>query len=271
MRITQAKVSGSIGFKDILLKKYGFVNYFDRNKPVIFFGCYNKTDLAYISRHKSLAIIIWRGTDATKLHTKEFIPIRKNKNLKHIVISNFLAKDLDNFGIPYTLLPVSATDVDKFNPVPLGKNIYIYGVNYKPEVYNKKLVCLVQKKINSIFNDIDFVYGHFSLDKSLIKKYPNSIHSKSSMPEIYSKCFMGLRLTKHDGLSNTVLEMGLMGRRCVWNGGTPSGIPWGTIDDIINAVVEEKKLIGVTNLKLHEDVKKYLDIGDNWKDTDFYG
>jgi hypothetical protein len=89
---------------------------------------------------------------------------------------------------------------------------------------------------------------------------------------IYKQCFCGLRLTRHDGLSNTVVELGLMGRRCFWNGGSPNQITWSEnkVDAIVKRLYEERKLVGKVNTEVATATKNWLDIGEEWLDTSFY-
>jgi glycosyltransferase involved in cell wall biosynthesis len=54
------------------------------------------------------------------------------------------------------------------------------------------------------------------------------------MPEIYSDCFIGLRLTQHDGNANTVQEFNAMNIPIIFNG--PGGVKWKNALDIINII-----------------------------------
>ena len=74
----------------------------------------------------------------------------------------------------------------------------------------------------------------------------------------------------HDALSNTVCEMGMMGRRSVWNDSFPGAYRWKNKQDVIDAIIEEHKNIGKTNTKLVEEVTEFLDIGTDWLDTDYW-
>jgi len=92
----------------------------------------------------------------------------------------------------------------------------------------------------------------------------------NSMSGVYDKCFMGIRLTPHDGLPNTVVELGLMGRRCVWNGNLPNAIPWMKDADIIEAVSKEKDRIGQSFPDIRASMLNHISIGDEWLDTGYY-
>ena len=108
--------------------------------------------------------------------------------------------------------------------------------------------------------DVDFIiakdHKHFQADY---------------MPEIYKDCSIGLRFTSHDGQSTTVAEMGLMGRRVIHNGLAPNCIPWRSVDNIVNTIKHEQKRIGIIDRELSQQVREFLDIGEDWLETEFYG
>jgi hypothetical protein len=64
---------------------------------------------------------------------------------------------------------------------------------------------------------------------------------------VYSQCFLNLRLTPHDGCPNTNIEMGLMGRRSIYNGDLPASIPWTSVDDICQNIMLEYSLREFSN------------------------
>ena len=55
------------------------------------------------------------------------------------------------------------------------------------------------------------------------------------MPKIYGECFIGLRLTEHDGNANMVQEMKAMNIPVVHNQ-SDYGLKWKNIEDIINYI-----------------------------------
>ena len=86
---------------------------------------------------------------------------------------------------------------------------------------------------------------------------------------MYRRCFIGMRLTEHDGLAHTVTELGLMGRRCVWNGGSPNAIPYKNVDDVVVAIEAERECLPDPEM-VAEEMRAYLDIGTDWLDTEWY-
>ena len=81
---------------------------------------------------------------------------------------------------------------------------------------------------------------------------------------------MGLRPIEHDGLSNTVSELGLMGRRVIWNGDTPNAINYTSKEEIVELVKQEyENRHSLDYQKLGDEMLDYLDVEDfldidNW-------
>jgi len=257
MRITQANVTAKF-FRDSFMAKFGMTQYVSRKHPVIFFGCYRKNFDA-VFRHRALCVIIWAGSDSLNLLREPAIvdAFKRKRNIKHISISNFISSDLARVGLPYIYLPIVPFDNSSFKPVPLGTKVYVYSAHLKPELYGASLV----KKVISNFPGIDFITLHAQ---------PPASVSRDKIHTIYAQCACALRLTEHDGLSNTVIEMGLMGRRCIWNGIAPNSIPWKNIIDICYKLENELKRPKTIDLALAEKVRKFIDIDTKFLNTEFY-
>ena len=85
---------------------------------------------------------------------------------------------------------------------------------------------------------------------------------------------MGLRLNSHDGGSEGVIEMGLMGRRSVHNGDTPASLKWDTVDDIVSLIRRERSLLvaGVDRAQeLHDEVMDHIELTSNWLNLETWG
>jgi len=244
--ITQGKVSEAIQFG--FLGKFNLKAYHSREETCVFFGCYKgRGDVMKIANHKALAVICWRGTDILGM-TKDDIRRLRKDNIKHIAISDYIAKDLDKHGFKYKRFPITATRL-KFNPVPLGDSVYTYIDKRRPLDYGMDIIEKLQDRYNIIIGG----------------DYP-----KQKMPEVYKHCCIGLRLTRHDGLPNTVIEMGLMGRKCVWNGRLPNAMEYKSIGDIINAIETERKKSGIVQFDVARKVFDYLVIGNEWLNENNY-
>jgi hypothetical protein len=154
-------------------------------------------------------------------------------------------------ALPYYRIPVTPYDHSDIKPKPLGDSIYMY----KPEsrVYNGGIYQQIKEALPE-FNYIEADWGD---------------HTREEMLEIYKKCFIGLRFTEHDGLSNTVCEMGMMGRPMINNGDVPNCISYNSVDGIINTIqslrynpLEPEQLSGL--------VRNYLEIGTDFLNTEYY-
>ena len=253
MKIQQAYV-GVKFFKDVFLKKYGLKPYKDPYKPAVFFGLYQRQH-HYLKNHKGFAVIVWAGSDAIHLkQTPDFVKYIKNrKDLFHIAISNFIENDLRELNIPFYSIPITPHTNDDIKPYRLGRYIFMY-TSTNSQVYGEKYIPQIKRSLPGI--------------KIILAT--KDTYNRKELIKVYQKCFLGLRLTKHDGLSNTVSELGLMGRRVVWNGNTPNAINYRTVSDIVKIIKNESNYMGKFTPKVATEVKEYLQFRDDWLDTDFY-
>lgn len=258
MKIRQSFISSAVqSFGKMFLDKYRLSQYHSRYSPSIFFGCYGglRKDIPTLKKHQSLAVVIWRGHDAECISKN----IKKYKflfqtNIKHIAISSFIEKDLSRFGFEFTSLPISSVNLQSFPVCPLGNSVYYYTDYQRPGVYGGETFVQVKRKLP----EYDFI---ICSKKTM---------SSKNIYDTYKKCFIGLRLTPHDGLSNTVIELGLMGRKCLWNGNLPNAIPYSSVDDIVAAIRAEHKKSGLMNEELRHRMTDHLDIGNDWLDTNYW-
>lgn len=268
MRITQARVSRAIStFEPTFKAKFGLADYTNPRRPAIFFGCYhgNREDTQAVATHRGLAVFVWGGTDAKQASCptsgssrQDYACVMANQNVRHVAISKSIVEDLRQLGVAFWFVPICPTDVSRFSCQPVGDAVYFYGSHNHPSRYGQHIFDEVRRKLGK---EIRFIEGY--------SRPPN--HRKASqMPAVYRSSLMGLRLTGHDGLSNTVIELGLMGRRCVWNGWAPNAIPWENADDVVETIREEKARAGRRYPKLARQVRQYVEIPDDWLHTEFY-
>jgi len=251
MRIKYIHCNAGEHFLRGLMAKYSLSKFKKIDEPCLWFGCYGEAQIDTLINHQAPALMVWSGTDATVAVNNPKI-IEKLKNATHIqfvAISKFIANDMEKAGLPYKRIPILPYSNDDIKPVPLGDSIYIYKSQHF--TYGK----ILNNKIKELIPNINFIECDFNAYK------------RKDLLEIYKKCFLGLRLIKHDGLSNTVCELGLMGRKVIWNGDTPNAIPYdpNNIDDIvekINHEYENRKSSDYNSISLQ--MKKFLDIGDSF-------
>ena len=239
--IKQIYVSNSlIHLKTRIMKMYNLQEYSNIEKPCVFFGIYDyKHELEKINQHKSKCIVIPGGSD--------FI---NYKFIKKPVIYLSLSKDIqhrfDSVKIPSILINFNLVDLTLFKPIERkGDKIFIYdGIIKKPDaarIYGKKYYDTVVKQLPNY----EYIY---SSDLNL---------PYEKMPEIYNKCFIGLRLTKHDGNANMVQEMETMGIPVVHNQ-SDYGLKWKTVDDIIEHIHKSsKKYQQIQNIEHIKNTNKY--------------
>jgi hypothetical protein len=260
MRIKQCRVSKQVeSFRYYFRKRYDLGKYLDINSPVLFFGLYEHIDVKKLLLHnpQSLVVVLWGGSDILK--QERIDAIRHLKNVKHIALSSFIQEDLRRNDLSCKLVPISTSKLKDLKCCPLGNEIHTYVPSVGDEFYKfygGLIIEEVQKKCKYKIN-ISMGFNHYSRE-DLIK--------------IYRRCFLGLRLTPHDGIANTVVELGVMGRKCIYNGGTPGSIKWSPdrIDEIVKNIECEAKNIGSINEKLSNKWWMFLNTGNDWLNTKFW-
>jgi hypothetical protein len=189
-----------IHLKDRLFKKYSMIEYNNIDKPSVFFGIYRKEDIERLQQHSGKKIIIWGGTDCNvDIHCRSnMVKLVKNlSNVTHLSISECISNSLKKRNVTSLPFCLNMVDKDIFKPVSnLGSKIFIYnGIakgneqNYGKEIYEE-----IVKRLP----EFEYIYSN-----ELGIPY-------EKMPEIYSRCFIGLRLTQHDGNANMIQDIDLM-------------------------------------------------------------
>jgi hypothetical protein len=221
MNCKQAFISESLsGLITGFRKKYNLTTYKDSLQPCTFIGMYRDKDFDAYVNHKAYKEIIFTGSDALNIN-KEWI--RKLKKADKIyAISEQIQKSLEKNRIESILKTFNPTIADQWKPTPNGNSIYWYYGKGAEDFYGAELIKEIESKIS------------IPIIKANYKTF-----NKSDLYKIYQDCFINLRLTPHDGCPNTNLQMGLMGRRSIYNGDLPHSIRWESVNDIINAIESE--------------------------------
>jgi hypothetical protein len=218
----QAHISSSLEGLDFR-KKYGLTEYIDSERPLVIFGMYNYEDFRLYRQHKGKIIVVWQGMDSQVLIHENVVDILK-KEATHYSISHWIKNALECHGINSFYAPISAT-IGTADPKPRGNNIYFYTSNLSPEsslYYGEDMIEEIKQRTGL---------------NVIVARYDT--YTKEELYEVYKSCFINLRLTKFDGCPNTNLEMGLMGRRSVYNGDIPMSIKWNGVDDIYKSIMHE--------------------------------
>jgi hypothetical protein len=228
-------------------------------------GCYTKFHVSVLQlqvRIGAPSVVYWAGTDSMNLlmdGNKDVVQFfRDNTELvHHIAASHWISDDLRTAEIPHIQLPVSLVEV-KQNPCRLGESIYMYKAD--SVIYNGGIYEEIKRRVP--YNFIETNVHTFT---------------KEQLIEAYKKCFIGLRFTEHDGLSETVAEMGLMGRKVIHNGDLPNCIHYdkNNIDGIVEAIHKEHRQIEhpdfwASPYDTMRAVQRYLEVGDDFLNTEYY-
>lgn len=233
-------------FKIRMQEKYNLAKY-NKNQPTLFFGMYLEEDYEKLKNHKAKAVILFGGTDVDYFG-KVYKGIYLEFIIKHriIAISENVKMRLLDYGLESEFIPICPAPIKK-NPLPKDKAdcIYFYG---KGRSYGEEIMQEVER------------LTPFDVIKTTKKTY-----SPSELQKIYKKCFIGLRLTPKDGLSNTVIELGLAGRRVVYNcNPLPNALKWNSVEDIVRLVNEEYKHRKYDCSNIVDEMYDYMKYKDFW-------
>lgn len=245
-KITQMYSRFGWHLKPNLMKKYNLRNARDRNRPVLFFGCYGSQIVDAIAwAEKTKVLIWWSGSDITYcfLGREHLVDVvRNHPNISHIATVNFIERALQKLGFAYKKVPLMSQLIDDFTPCTLGDSVYVY----KARLYCKGL------NIDRLQN------AHPVINTGSFREL-----TQAQLKEAYMKSYIGVRLLKHDGLSHTVCEMGLMGRKIVWNGDTPNAVSFTDVNDALDKINQISKE-GYDPFRIAKEMYDYLNVGDNW-------
>jgi hypothetical protein len=238
----------------MFMDRFGLRDYDDDKSPAVFFGCYNGNELKAIRQHRSLAVVVWLGGDFPLNGTRKLFKNETNR-IKHVAIGKFLEDDLKAQGLPYRRVNlIGSPIIDSLRPEAIGKAVYYYYHDHSKENYGYDVFRQVLKELEP--KGVEFIVQ-------------NGIELKQTdMLDIYRKCAIGLRLTAHDGGSETVIEMGLMGRPCIYNGDVPNAIPWDDPTTIAECILRWIAREGETHEDMAEAVHEHVQWSDDWLDVD---
>ena len=245
LNVSQVKISKSLHlFSDRFKKNFNLKEYNDKFKPCLFFGIYREEDLEALKNHEGIKYIIWGGSDINiKLenHSKIISEVMTLNIDEHFAISKDIQNRLKQLDKDSKLVYFDLVDDNLFKPIKnYGDKIYIYNGFKKgrENIYGKKVYDEVVKRIP----EFEYIYSN---DLNL---------SYEKMPDIYRKCFIGLRLTEDDGNANTVQELEKMNIPIIHNGDSKYAKKWKNVDDV-------ELEIRYTNIDLFNDsIKDYKNI-----------
>jgi len=248
MKITQSIVSPTIGFfKKNFIERWGFKEYHDINKPVVFFGIAGKQDL--YENHKGYKIFLPSTPEDViylqnlKNHNKTFLISKRETSTPDNIICKDIVPEIKDYSI--------------FKPNILGDKIYTYTGFKDGWNKNHPLINEIQKQIS---------YEIITTSHQNIKDYHSFFDLKS---KFYDKCFLNLNLTDGNGMT-TVRELGLMGRKTITMRNNiiydyPCIINCNNIKEIVDTINKESYKINTTQPPIDSHT-----VGDEWLDLDWW-
>lgn len=248
------------------LRNYSYNHGTQNREPVIFFGCYNKNAQKLALQHGGLLVIVWAGSDSMNLkNAGGFVRyLKKNSDrIFHIAYSHWIKADLEEVGLEYFEIPIFPVEFDRnqFTVEPLGEYVYHYTApqaERKP-FYGTDTIEAIKKRTRE---------SHILSNKFIITNA--RAHPRSQLHHIYKKCFVGVRLTSHDNMGISCVEMSLMGRRSIFNGNIPGAIHYNSRDEVYDLIMEELQYAEPDRLVAEEMWDLIALDKEQWLDTDFY-
>ena len=252
MKFEQAIVGNTIQFfKKGFMDRWGFKEYYDPEKPAVFFGLEGLH--GKYENHKGYKIYLPSTPD-------ECMSLKRLKNHEKTILlwGDTKVHQEINF-LSYTSDIVELKDYSIFKPNTLGDKIYYYSGFKKgwSNIWGEDIIKEIQKNID--FELITTKHNH-------INEYYDINFLKTNY---YDKTFLNLNLSKKNGMT-TVIEMGLMGRKTLT---MRENNPY-KYNSIINCtnIEEIVKQINIESKKINT-VQEKIDIhtlGDEWINLDFW-
>jgi len=230
-----------------------------------------------------LVVIVWSGGDSLRLHERtDFVQYCKDNEHRifHFAHSWWIQHDLEHWGLKYidkVILPQNLEQF-QFDPHP-GKSIYHYTTSDggREWFYGTDIVKPLRDRwVN-------------------VKRLPDNVYITNlggyrgqGLLDVYRDSSVGVRLTEHDNMALSCIEMGLMGRRSIFNGNIPCAIPYPSKEYYYNAELKKNPLFRVDNLEstigslilahwndepdklLAEEMREFVYDDEKWLNTEYY-
>lgn len=252
-------------YRKFKLRKFDFYSKEQREMPMVMFGYYIRDDqqtgilLERILTHTGLLVIVWSGSDSMNLN-KKMVAInyfKKNKHrIFHIAHSHWIKSDLEAVGLDVIDRVVFPVTFEMFNFHP-SHDGYIY--HYHPrsksryEVYGTDIVNELEKRKKIQF--VKTCYGHLD---------------RWQLAEMYQKCAFGIRLTDHDNMALSCVELGLMGRPSIFNGNIPGAIHYESKEEAVRILKEMYKNKPEPSKELAEEMREFVYDDMSWLNLNNY-
>lgn len=252
MKIEQAIVGGTVqSFKKGFMDRYSFKEYYDKNKPVVFFGVEGRQDL--YENHMGYKIFL--PTTPDELHILKNLT---NHNKTFIAWNDIdFLKQFNGIRVKEEIIELK--DYSIFKPNTLGDKIYYYS-GFKDGWsgrWGEEIIDEIQKNIS---------FEIITTKHKTQKEYFDINFLKS---QFYDNTFLNINLSKQNGMT-TVHEMALMGRKTIiLNKNHPykykSLINCDSIENIIDTINKESKKIGTLQESINNHTSK-----DEWLNINYW-
>mgnify|MGYP003627374869 CR=1 FL=1 len=220
--------------------------YNDPDKPAFFFS--TRSIEKIMTTHKGPAVLIVNNDIRPVENNLEWV--KNRKNLYFISTSKLMSTYLDGLGIKYIEFPFSIAKISNVNVKPKGKSIYVYGDGPNSNFYGYHII---KRLIKNNFPSLNIIYAKYGQSMPPFINY-----TREELDKVFDNVFLGIRLINFDGLSATVVDLGMRGIKTIWNGGTPSALSYSSERDIINHIKNEYKKVGTSDHLLSQTVFNFL-------------
>ena len=254
-------------------------------EPAFFYGFARKEDVETIKNHKGKKYVLFSGGDIdvmfhinknsgnTKNRMKYLKDLHKLDEIYYIPRSEFMIHDMRLLNYKYKYYPFYADAYSKYQVKPKGNKIYFYTY---PDYQKHRYGHLIVEEIKKRKPEYEFLQLTHPKAYDTHREYCNSNNigtckDNEELLQKYQECFIALRIATHDGIANTVLELGSLGIKTIYNDTQcPCALTYNSIDDIIDHIENEKKTIGTIDHKLIERVKNFITPDKEIYYTGFY-
>ena len=205
--------------------------------------------------HKAEAIAMWGGGDTSETIADQ---VKRHSHIKHPVYGAYRLFMVE-MDIEHKQKCVAWKSYNDFQPVPLGNKIYCYlgdNTEFKQKYYGAHHV----QRLVEVFGKDRFIFAIRGNSMDYVRD------------EYYANSFINIRMNPWAG-ATTMWEMGCMGRKSIVNftDGAACGLPYKSMDDVIDSIREEEKKIGTMQKGVADATRKFLDeTNDDWLWTEYW-
>lgn len=200
----------------------------------LFFGCYNANEYKAILNHKGPRVLYWGGSDILYMGKHQF---KFPNDLVHIVGCKRNYNELMKYGIEPLIRPVCELDPDLFKIASLGKCVYTYLPRKRAVFYGLDMVRQVAQQLPHI----TFLLARYAPKP---KPFSNAevfpLLNIEGLKRLYLRSCCSIRPTRHEGTSQSNMELMLMGRRTGYPHDSHWGVQCNTVEQYVNFIKKEQ-------------------------------